>query len=389
MFNVLMLAAAVGWCKQVPEAKPLPSFGPGNGIEVISSSWKPDSDRTVIINIQTPLISEKTITGGVHQVWVTLPEDYFSTSTARLRYPVLYLLHGGAGGNAGQWVGGGAVEPYTKGLDLITVMPDGGKAGWYTDWVDEAAGAQRWETFHITELIPWIDANLRTNAKKEGRAIAGLSMGGYGAFHYAFRRPDLFTYVGSFSGALDLEDFGTQMVIAEQCMQNGLPRSGAFGSMDSANWSEHNPLKNVEKFRGLNIAMYAGAGVNVVDVLERTMGNSANKLHKAFDKANIAHTFWMYGQPGGDSGCDGGHNMGCWNFALKDALPKMMTVLSSTQSSESAQGPEPESHTPWWKRIFPRKNELPTTDALKSAIPANIDWDGSNEGELRAGQRAK
>ncbi|MCX5789839.1 MAG: alpha/beta hydrolase family protein [Elusimicrobia bacterium] len=385
-----MLIAAVAWCEQAPEAKPLPRFVSGKGITVVSSSWKPDSDRTVIVNIQTPLISEKTINGGVHQVWITLPEDYSSTSTARLRYPVLYLLHGGAGGNAGQWVGGGAVEPYTKGLDLITVMPDGGKVGWYTDWVDETAGAQKWETFHAAELIPWIDANLRTNAKKEGRAIAGLSMGGYGAFHYGFRRPDLFIYVGSFSGALDLEDFGTQMVIAEQCMQNGLPRNGPFGSTDSSNWSTHDPLTNVEKFRGMNIAMYAGAGTNDVDVLERTMGHSADKLHKAFDKAGIPHLFTMYGRPGGDSGCDGGHNMGCWNFALKDALPKMMTVLSSAQGSEPAPGPESDSasHTPWWKRIIPPwKNEFPTAAGLKSAT--DIDWDGSNEGEFRAGQRAK
>src|SRR6185503_16528768 len=57
-----------------------------------------------------------------------------------------------------------------------------------------------WETFHIEQVVPWIDANLRTVAKRTGRAIAGLSQGGFGALSYAARHPDLFTSVASFSG---------------------------------------------------------------------------------------------------------------------------------------------------------------------------------------------
>ena len=140
-----------------------PDFNSGNGITVVKSAWLEGSERTVIVDIETPLISPKAINGDVHQVWITLPETYFSSTTTKTRYPVLYLLHGGAGGWAGQWVvGGGTAERSTRNYDLITVMPDGGKVGWFTDWVNDGGKAQEWETFHLTQLIPWIDANLRT-----------------------------------------------------------------------------------------------------------------------------------------------------------------------------------------------------------------------------------
>ena len=59
----------------------------------------------------------------------------------------------------------------------------------------------RWETFHIDQLIPWIDHNLRTVADRRGRAIAGLSQGGFCSMSYAARHPDLFGVALSFSGA--------------------------------------------------------------------------------------------------------------------------------------------------------------------------------------------
>jgi len=311
----------------------VPEFKSGNGIKVLSAVQSPGSGRTVVVNIETPLISKKAIRTGVHQVWITLPSGY--ASNASKRYPVLYLLHGGGDGWAGQWVSGeGKAEELTEGLGLITVMPEGGKAGWHTDWVREFGIAQKWETFHIEHMIPWIDSNLRTNASKKGRAIAGLSMGGYGALHYAYRHPDMFSFVGSFSGAANLQDPATQATIIEQSLVSGLPPRGAFGPVYRIrNWSKHNPLRNAEKFRGLKIALYSGSGMNDLDIIELVMKHSTTRFHKALDKKGIEHTFLMYGRPGGDTGCNGGHNFGCWNFALKDMLPKMMGELSSGSGS--------------------------------------------------------
>ena len=325
---IFLLASPSGRvCAGVPE------FKSGNGIRVLSAVQFPGSGRTVVVNIETPLISKKAIRVGSHQVWITLPSDYSSNTSKR--YPVLYLLHGGGDGWSGQWVSGeGKAEELTKDLDLITVMPEGGKAGWYTDWVRQFGTAQKWETFHTEQLIPWIDANLRTNASKKGRAIAGLSMGGYGALHYAYRHPEMFSYVGSFSGAANLQDPATQVTIIEQSLVNGLPPRGAFGPVRRIrSWRKHNPLKNAEKFRGLKIALYAGAGMNNLDIIELAMKHSTTRFHKALDKKGIEHDFVMYGRPGGDTGCNGGHNFGCWNFALKDMLPKMMAELSSSSGS--------------------------------------------------------
>ena len=83
-------------------------------------------------------------------------------------------------------------------------MPDGGRGGFYTNWFNNGAGGQpRWEDWHVKQLIPWVDRHYRTLDARRERAIAGLSMGGFGAFTYASRHPDLFTAALSLSGAVD------------------------------------------------------------------------------------------------------------------------------------------------------------------------------------------
>jgi hypothetical protein len=57
--------------------------------------------------------------------------------------------------------------------------------GWYCNPVNSFVGPRNWETFHIAQLLPWIDANFRTFAEYNGRAVAGFSMGGFGALRYA------------------------------------------------------------------------------------------------------------------------------------------------------------------------------------------------------------
>lgn len=331
-----------------------PNFQSGYGIAVQGSRWV--SSRTLEVDIATDVIAPQAINGR-HQVRITLPTDYFANPG--LRYPVLYLLHGGAGGHSSQWTaGGGAVEPLTAGKRLITVMPDGGKVGWYTNWVNTSAGAQSWEHFHLYQLLPWVDANLRTLASKQGRAIAGLSMGGFGAIHYAQQRPDLFAYAASFSGALDLGNAGIRSVVTEQAAQNLLPIDGPFGPpvwpLDTV-WNEKNPITRADRLRNVQVALYAGSGIHDADVLERTVGWSTHLMHEALDNAGIPHFYWMYGRPGPSApfGCDGGHNFGCWNFALNDALPKMLNVLGQpgqqppAGNAVSNAGFEAGSNSPW------------------------------------------
>jgi S-formylglutathione hydrolase FrmB len=301
-----------------------------SGITVNAARWI--SARTIEADISTPLISAGAI-NGPHRIRITLPSFYEQNPTAR--YPALYLLHGGAGGNSAQWTsGGGAAEAISIGKPVIVVMPDGGKVGWFTNWVDQSKGAQRWADFYLTQVIPWVDANFRTLAAKSGRAIAGLSMGGYGAVRLAQDRPDLFASVASFSGAVDLGDLGTRTVVTEQSIQYGLPAFGAFGSPffpSDTVWNQQDPMKRPTKLAGLQVLLYAGAGTSDVDILERTMGQSADRFSKTLAAAGLPHFWWMYGRPGPTApfGCDGGHNFSCWNFALNDALPRMLTVLQT------------------------------------------------------------
>lgn len=306
-----------------------PDFVSGFGITVHGTQQV--TDRQLVVDIDTPAVAPTAIRGP-HQVRVILPDGYDQHPT--LRYPVVYLLHGGGDARSDQWVeGGGVAEQLTAGAPVITVLPEGGRVGWYTDWVDPGEHTQRWAEFHLDQLVPWIDANLRTVDAKRGRAIAGLSMGGFGAINYAARRPDLFAYAASFSGALDLADAGIRAVVTEEASRLLGRPNGPFGSPvwsgDGA-WNANNPLQRTENLRDVAIALYAGSGINDVDVVERTVGASTHRMHLALDAAGIGHHYENYGRPAPGAkpfNCDGGHNFSCWNYTLQDVLPRMLAVL--------------------------------------------------------------
>jgi S-formylglutathione hydrolase FrmB len=161
---------------------------------------------------QPRLLNVKMRTGNVYQsgaqfdvqVRILLPAGY--NPAANTRYPVLYLLHGGAADWA-QWSGNGVTQAVDAAqFEGIVVMPEGGSTGYYTNWHGLTDGGYRpnWENFHIDQLVPWIDANYKTQANRDNRSIAGPSMGGFGALKYAGQHPDMFGAVGSFSGATDL-----------------------------------------------------------------------------------------------------------------------------------------------------------------------------------------
>lgn len=126
---------------------------------------------------------------------VLLPAGYDASSR---RYPVLYLLHG-LDGRATDWAGRTALARHAAGRDLIIVTPEGANS-WYVNWHDGAS--ERWEDYIVRDLIAEIDARYRTVPARDGRFIAGLSMGGYGAMRIALRHPHVYATAASFSGAL-------------------------------------------------------------------------------------------------------------------------------------------------------------------------------------------
>jgi S-formylglutathione hydrolase FrmB len=165
---------------------------------------------------------------GDQKIRILIPPDY-TTSGNNRRYPVLYLLHGAYGG-AADWTTAGAAQVICGNASLITVMPNGDPFGFYTNWVIPGNTApQNWRTYHMEQMVPWIDFNLRTVAKKEGRAIGGLSMGGFGAIHYAELYSSNFIYAASFSGVLDLLDTRAQNIILNLVIIDDKPLLGPFG----------------------------------------------------------------------------------------------------------------------------------------------------------------
>lgn len=135
---------------------------------------------------------------------VMLPRAY---SRSDARYPAIYYLHG-LGGNETQ--AAGSISRSMRSIfdsdgvaPAIVVFVNGGASSMYADSAD---GAIKAETAIVEELIPHIDATYRTIAEREGRAIQGFSMGGYGALMLGAKHPELFSSVLSYAGALHDEE---------------------------------------------------------------------------------------------------------------------------------------------------------------------------------------
>jgi len=295
-----------------------PNFVSGFGLTVRSSSLLSNQLYEVVVSSDEVL--------GDQHIRILVPPDY-ATSGASRRYPVLYLLHG-ATDNGTAWTTKGAAQNITSNASLITVMPNADPFGFYTNWVVPGNSTpQNWRTYHMEQLVPWIDLNLRTVAKKQGRAIAGLSMGGYGAIHYAEFYPDNFIYATSFSGAVDLLDPRLQQGILA-IPNDGKPFVGPFGypsdPIISTAWFTQGTIPHAGELRDMSVAIYTGNVGNP----ESTLRDGSYRLRNLLTVLNIPVYFDDYGN--GQSighGCNGAHTWPCWNAALTDVLPRMMAVL--------------------------------------------------------------
>lgn len=135
---------------------------------------------------------------------VIKPQAYIET-TGTTRFPVVYLLHG-HGGNFKDWARKvPQISAYADLYNFIIVCPDGNTGSWYFDSPEDSS--YRYETYVSRELVTWVDQHYRTDARRESRAITGLSMGGHGALYLAFRHTDTFGAAGSMSGGVDLRPF--------------------------------------------------------------------------------------------------------------------------------------------------------------------------------------
>lgn len=125
---------------------------------------------------------------------VIVPDEY-KTNTAK-SFPVIYLLHG-LTGHYNDWGDRSKIRQLAAKGRFIIVMPEGND-GWYTD---SRTTRENYQRYIIQDLIPEINRQFRTRNTRDQTAIAGLSMGGYGALKFGISHQRDFALVGSFSGA--------------------------------------------------------------------------------------------------------------------------------------------------------------------------------------------
>lgn len=318
-----------------------------SGITVLDQRKVKGLERTWELDIATNELGTFANKGRTLHVQVTLPRGYGDPANAQKRYPVQYLLHG-QDGDSRDWRLKGSKDPNNRPTDpameqltanqnLILVAPDSGVASWYTNWVkQDRRGKQNIEAYLINQMVPFIDANYRTIASKQGRAIAGFSMGGYGAIAMAGRHHDMFAHVSSFSGGLDLEDQAVRVAVAGSVTLQGMDGTGPFGiplfGVDTV-WKERNPLRMRENYRNLKVSLYGGTGGDYAEpagsIIEVGATNSTIRFDKSLWAIGIhAHSHY-YKSPEKLNGftCKGGHNYGCVHGAYVEDLPLVMGDL--------------------------------------------------------------
>lgn len=302
-------------------------FRGGDGLRVLSA--KRLDPRLFALSVSTKALPAPA------NVRVLLPTGY--ANHPRRRYPVLYLLHGTSGG-AADWTTTGGAEQTTAGKPLIVVMPDialnddGG--GWCTNWWNAGKrGVPEWETFHIDQLIPWIDRNLRTIRSRAGRAIAGLSQGGFCSMSYAARHPDLFGTALSFSGAPDIaydaeaQSLVTPIINVTETALDGVPANSMFGprTSEEINWAAHDPTTLAENLADTRLLMFTGNGmVGPLDTGPNPLGSAIEAgveqltklFHARLQALGIASYFDDYGP--------GTHSWPYWARDLRQSIGPLM-----------------------------------------------------------------
>lgn len=157
---------------------------------------------------------------------VYTPPGYDGRASAK--YPVLYLLHGWAGA-AQQWTDAMQANNILDNLlaqkkirPMVVVMPLGyGDMSFLSNamdvvWADHARVDRNTNLFSqtlLTEILPQIEAEYNVSAKREDRAIAGLSMGGLESLTVGLNHTDQFAYIGGFSSAVHLLDPAKQLPV--------------------------------------------------------------------------------------------------------------------------------------------------------------------------------
>jgi S-formylglutathione hydrolase FrmB len=220
-------------------------------------------------------------------------------------FPVMYLLHG-LSDDYTIWARRTSIERYVADKKLIVVMPDGDRS-FYCNALH--AGGMAYEDHVTRDVVGFIDATFRTIRRREGRAIAGLSMGGYGACMLAMKHPGLFSAACSHSGALTFAHTcpaNTPFTVRGdiQAIISRIPRDGRYDLFLLA-----------EKFTRRRVKTTLR-----LDCGRKDFTLPANRLfHAHLKKLGIKHVYREY---------SGDHNWAYWDLHIQDSIAFIMKHLS-------------------------------------------------------------
>lgn len=224
---------------------------------------------------------------------VILPSDYDTSKTTR--YPVLYLLHG-LMGHYNDWVARTNIADYAAGYRLIVVMPEGNDS-WYID---------KYETYIVQELIPDVQQRYRTIEARYARAIAGLSMGGYGAIKFGLKSPATFVFAGSMSGV-----FSVARLSENETPESWRESLKSFGASDSQTRTANDPFNILQKLTSGRAAslpyFYFDCGTEDLPLIFR----SNRELAAVMSEKKIPHEFREL---------PGDHSWAYWDQQVQEVL---------------------------------------------------------------------
>jgi S-formylglutathione hydrolase FrmB len=207
---------------------------------------------------------------------------------------VLYFLHGLGDNeqtlfNSGGWTLLDDLRHQGKMGDFLIVAPEGRRSF----YVNSADGTVRYGDFLLREFIPYIEGRYRIRARRDSRAISGISMGGYGALRFAFAHPEMVSAVSAQSAALITQ---TPQEL-DAAGRTGAPilktLTPVFGNpIDAAHWSENNPFllarKNSVALKKLSIYFNCGQEDNY------GFEKGAEALHAQLEKQGVTHEYHSY-----------------------------------------------------------------------------------------------
>jgi S-formylglutathione hydrolase FrmB len=221
---------------------------------------------------------------------VILPPGY-AMQKAR-RYPVLYFLHG-LGSNEQELVtsGGWEIEEHLRESgkigDMLIAAPDGGSSF----YINSQDGKVDYEDFFLREFVPAIEHRYRAAGTRAGRGIIGVSMGGYGALHLAFKDPAMFAAVAAQMPALF--DGLPPALTGATTHSRKITGVSAFGAIPSETfWQQNSPLTqartNAARLHHLRIYFDCG------DQDDYGFDSGARNLDRILTEKAVPHEFHIY-----------------------------------------------------------------------------------------------